>query len=101
MKKKLKVYNDLLDHCAEMQDSHFQLSEYDVLPKKEDVIRIIGFFLMKYGNKKNSIRDYWRQHKTYLLPTTEDNHDEGDSRDEDLRGRHSMTAEERKHESDE
>jgi hypothetical protein len=51
--KKLKVYNDLLDHCAEMQDSHFSLSEYDMLPKKEDVIRIIGFFLTKCGNKKN------------------------------------------------
>jgi chaperonin cofactor prefoldin len=59
--KKLKVYNDLLDHCAEINDSHFSLSEYDVLPKKEDIIRIIGFFLTKYGkNKKNSIRDYWR-----------------------------------------
>jgi chaperonin cofactor prefoldin len=98
--KKLKVYNDLLDHCAEMNDSHFSLSEYDVLPKKEDIIRIIGFFLTKYGNKK-------KFHKRLLevaqdLPTTtEDNHDEGDSSDEDLRGRHSMTAEERKHESDE
>jgi chaperonin cofactor prefoldin len=98
--KKLKVYNDLLDHCAEMNDSHFSLSEYDALPKKEDIIRIIGFFLTKYGNKK-------KFHKRLLevaqdLPTTtEDNHDEGDSSDEDLRGRHSMTAEERKHESDE
>jgi hypothetical protein len=98
--KKLKVYNDLLDHCAEKNDSHFSLSEYDVLPKKEDIIRIIGFFLTKYGNKK-------KFHKRLLevaqdLPTTtEDNHDEGDSSDEDLRGRHSMTAEERKHESDE
>ena len=97
--KKLKVYNDLLDHCAEMNDSHFSLSEYDALPKKEDIIRIIGFFLTKYGNKK-------KFHKRLLevvqdLPTTEDNHDEGDSSDEDLRGRHSMTVEEHKHESDE
>jgi hypothetical protein len=84
--QKKEMYNDIIYHCTEMMEG--QIPSSDILPEKDDILRHIKFQRKKQETKKN-------YHERLLevvqaLYTTEDNHEEGD---EDLRSRHSMTAE--------
>jgi hypothetical protein len=84
--QKVDMYNDILYHCTEMMEG--QIPSSDILPEKDAILRYI-----KFQRKKQETKKIYHQRLLEVVQamyTTEDNHDEGD---EDLRGRHSMTAE--------
>ncbi len=64
-----------------------QIPPSDMLPQKEDILKLIRFLRQKNENKKFHER---LLQVAKALPTTADPHEEGD---EDLHGHHSMTAE--------
>jgi hypothetical protein len=84
--QKVEMYNDIIYHCTEMMEG--QIPSSDILPGKDDILRYIKFQQRKQETKK--IYHQRLLEVVQALYTTEDNHEEGD---EDLRGRHSMTAE--------
>jgi hypothetical protein len=84
--QKVEMYNDILYHCTEMMEG--QIPSSDILPEKDGILRYI-----KFQRKKQETKNIYHQRLLEVVQpmyTTEDNHEEGD---EDLRGRHSMTAE--------
>jgi hypothetical protein len=65
-----------------------QIPSSDILPEKDDILRYI-----KFQRRKQETKKLYHQRLLEVvqaLYTTEDNHEEGD---ENLRGRHSITAE--------